>query len=116
MALFVIFKYGHYAADQVYFYQSNLKKNSEYGRERDKNSFSKSHKELKNGEKKCLYLPFTSKNNRQKENSTIKFCFKFFISPPKWENWFLTRLKGKKLVEFLFILFLDLQPTEAQGI
>ena len=54
---------------------------------------------------KFLYLPFTSKNNRRKENSTIKFCFKFFISPPKWENWFLTRLKGKKLVEFLFILF-----------
>ena len=42
--------------------------------------------------KLCKYLPLTSTNNRQKENS--KF-FYWFFRPPKWANLFLIWSKEK---------------------
>ena len=68
LPLFGIFEIGHISADQVYFYELNCKKSAnltacEYDTRSAKFSFSKNHRDLKMKK----FLPFTSKNIRQKE-------------------------------------------------
>ena len=61
IALFAIFENGHYAADQVYFYESNLKKIVEFDRMRGNVFFPQKIKETLKLNflflKICKYLP-----------------------------------------------------------
>ena len=50
----------------------------------------------------AIFESFTSRNNRQKEDSKFNI-FKFILGAPKWANWFFDRVEGKKIVNFLFI-------------
>ena len=81
----VICENGHYAADQVYFYESSSKKSAKF-------SLSKNHRHLKNKYfclKICKNLHFTLKNNCLKENSKFNFCLNFVVGP-KMSKTFLT--------------------------
>ena len=64
---FSIFEYGHYAADQVYFYESNSQKFANLAAREAHARQSFNQRVLKNEYlfvKICKYLPVTSKNNR----------------------------------------------------
>ena len=79
---FSIFENGKYAADHIF--MSPIKKIGTA-----KFSLSKNHKDLKNQYlflKICQYLPFTSINNRQKENSKLNFFI--FLFSQKGQNGF----------------------------
>ena len=70
--LFSIFENRHYAADQVYFYESNSKNSAKF-------SLSKNHRDLKNEEKIEHLKIFSSffKEKSPKENSKFYFILNF---------------------------------------
>ena len=94
--LFAIFENGHYAADQVYFYDSNEKISANLdSRTRGKVLALRNHRDLNNVYfflKTCRYLLFTSKNNRQKEN--LKYNIWKNCKAPKWAKLFSNKLSN----------------------
>ena len=103
ISFFSIFENSHYAAKQLYFYEFNSQKSANLAARAAKFSFPKNQRNLKIIFLKtiCKYLPFTSKNNRQKEKKIIKIII--FILFLDFQNLVLDLGKGKiNLLKFLF--------------
>ena len=82
LALFAIFEKQQISADQVYFYEFNSKKISNFGCARfwiAKCLFLKNNRDLKNIFCCCRNFPFTSRNNRQTENSKLIRIFSKYL-------------------------------------
>ena len=88
-------KWTHCCRLAIFYKFNSKKKNCAWAA---KISLSKSHCDLKNEHfllTICKYLPFTSKNNRHKENLGKPFCLNFILGPQKWAKLFLCRSKKK---------------------
>ena len=88
--LFAIFENGHYAADQVYFYQSNSKKSANLAACAAKFSHSKNDRDLKMN---IAFWKFANKFLLIQEQSLkikfeIKFCSIFFFLSKNCQNGF----------------------------